>query len=271
VAILNTLQYAEIKKFSETLKLEVERATEELRSANKRLQEVDRLKDEFLQVTSHNLRTPMTTIIGYVWILLRQMQDLPPESEQKLKRVYNCSQHMLALINDMLDVSRIESGRLQMMFESVNIANLARDVRDELEGLAEDKKITLTVHSEEGFLVKADRNRTHEVLVNLLGNAIKFTPDGGLVTITFRQKGDFVITSISDTGIGISAEDMHHLFHKYGRIETPSLSPIPQSSGTGLGLYICKKVVELSGGSILVSSEPGKGSTFTFSLPKVTM
>lgn len=269
VALLNTLQYAEIKKFSETLKVEVAKATEELRAANTRLEELDRFKDEFLLVTSHNLRTPMITIIGYVWLLLRRMKDIPPESEKKLKRIYNSSQHMLALINDMLDVSRMESGRMQMVFESFNVVSMARDVREELTGLAEDKQLSLVVRDSGEYLVKADRNRTHEVFVNLIGNAIKFTPDGGSVTVSFSEEGAYIVSSIADTGIGISSEDMPRLFQKYGRIEAPSLTPLPVSSGTGLGLYICKRVIELSGGTIGVQSEVGKGSVFSFTLPKV--
>lgn len=173
---------------------------------------------------------------------------------------------MIALINDMLDVSRIEGGRMEMIVEAIDIVRIAQDVKDELSGQAAEKHIQIFVE-DTSYTVKADRNRLHEVLVNLINNAIKFSVDGGTISISFKEIYGYIGTYIIDTGIGISQENMRLLFTKFGRIDT-SFSSIAQVPGTGLGLYICKKIIELSGGDISAESVLGKGSTFMFTLPK---
>ncbi len=237
-----------------------------LKKANIKLQKLDELKDEFLSVASHDLRTPVTAIKGYLWLMLRNKENLTDKQRDQLTRIYNSSERMIALINDMLDVSRIEGGRMQMVFETIDIVYVAKDVQQELAGQAAEKRIQIFVN-EGTFLAKTDRNRLHEILVNLIGNAIKFTPEGGKITLSYYEQYGYVVTNVTDTGIGISQENMRLLFTKFGRIDT-SFSSIAQVPGTGLGLYICKKIVEMSGGEISAKSEIGKGTTITFTLQK---
>jgi signal transduction histidine kinase len=177
---------------------------------------------------------------------------------------------MVTLINDMLDVSRIEGGRLELALSDFDIVQATQTVVADLGYKTQEKHINVAVATPpQPLSVHADRNKTHEILTNLLGNAIKFTPEGGRITISFEQKNNMIAISVTDTGIGIKKEDFPKLFTKFGRLDT-SFSGISQVPGTGLGLFICKKIVELSGGTVSVDSTPGVGSTFTFTLPKNT-
>ncbi len=267
LALNNAHNYDEIKRFNITLQEEVKRATEKLRQANEHLKELDKMKDEFLSVASHDLRTPMTAIKGYLWLMLKKLNTFPEDSGEKLRRIYNSTERMIALINDMLDISRIEGGRIEIVHEEFNIVDTAKEVEQELLGQTEERHQQFIIENGT-YMVRADRNRTHEVLVNLIGNAIKFTPNGGSIHVTFRERGGSVVTSVTDSGIGIAKEDIQKLFKKFGRIDNSDKMPT-HVPGTGLGLYICKKIIELSGGEISVTSEKDKGSSFIFSLPKV--
>jgi len=266
LAVKNSQQYDEIKRFNETLQDEIKRATEKLQQANEHLKELDKMKDEFLSVASHDLRTPMTAIKGYLWLMMKKVSLFSPDETEKLHRIYNSTERLIALINDMLDISRIEGGRMEIVHEHFAILDTIHDVEQELLGQAAERKLTIIVKPG-NFSVHADRNRTHEVLVNLIGNALKFTPEGGTVTVSCEDIGSAIATSVTDTGIGIKPENIHYLFKKFGRIDTSDRLQT-QVPGTGLGLYICKKIIELSGGKITVESTIGKGTTFMFTLPK---
>lgn len=246
------------------------RVGQELREAQDRemarVKELDRLKDEFVSLVSHDLRTPMTAIKGYVYLLLKQREGLPSEAVRQLQVVYDSSERMIRLIGDLLDVSRIEAGRMQLSIEAMDIAGSAAEVREELQPQVLERKLSLEVARTGEVRVRADKARVHQVLVNLVSNAIKFTPEGGKITVGFEKKGGEVITHVADTGVGIAKPDLGKLFTKFGRLDS-SLVGISRAAGTGLGLYVCKKVVELSGGEIWAESELGKGSTFSFSLP----
>ena len=240
---------------------------QEIQEANEKLKVLDKLKDEFLSLATHELRTPMTAIKSYLWMLMNKGKTLDEEKKKLyMNRVYTSTQRLLNLVNELLDVSRIESGRLKLTPTSFDLLGLTKEVNDELVARVADRKQTLTIQDTPIPQIYADKDKIHEVLLNLIGNSIKYTPEEGKITVNFGQKDGMVQVSIIDTGRGISKEDMSKLFTKFGRLDN-TLVAIGETGGTGLGLYICKQLVELSGGKIWVESEVGKGSTFAFTIP----
>lgn len=242
----------------------VNKTAEQLKVANQRLEEMDKLKDEFLSLASHELRTPMTIIKDYVSLMLDD-KTLSDENRQKLEKVHLSAQRLIALVNDNLDVSKIESGAMEFKPVNFDISKLAVEVKDELLEKYSKKNIKLEVQVG-NYNVYADKDKIYQVLINLIDNAIKFTPDAGLIEVSFKINDKKLETTVSDSGSGIKPEDMHKLFVKFERIEN-SAFPIAKTSGTGLGLYITKKIIERSDGTINAISEFGKGTKFIFNLP----
>jgi len=242
-------------------------ATRKLQKANIRLRELSTLKDEFVSIASHQLRTPMTAIKSYLWLVMQKKDEaLNSKDRKNLDRAYESTERTIALVKDMLTVSRIEGKRLDLDMVEIDLYELAKKVCEELKIKADEKGIHFVLGSPKTkTIVKADQERIREVLQNLTDNAIKFTPKGGRVRIFFKKAGRRIETSVSDTGAGISKQDMPKLFQKFSRLEH-SFSKIAETPGTGLGLYIAKQVVGLHKGSIRVKSKVGKGSVFTFSL-----
>jgi signal transduction histidine kinase len=272
VAVKNALSYEEIKRFNITLEEEVNKATVDLQSANDRLKELDTLKDEFVSLASHELRTPMTVIKSYIWLLLDGKQG-PINDKQKmyLERTFGSVERLINLVNDMLNVSRIESGRMLIEKENVDITQLVKTTLDELRAKADELQLHLEIDikKENVLSVNADPDKIKQVLLNLIGNSLKFTPAGGTITVILDEKDSLVEISVVDTGQGINKEDIEKLFKKFGMIGKNYLSK-QGTQGTGLGLYLTKSIVELHGGTISVVSEgEGKGTTFSFTLPKV--
>ena len=267
VGFLSRTQRETLRELVGVVSIAIERAQiyVDLREANSRLKALDRLKDEFVSLVSHELRTPLTAIKGYVWLMMNKKQEAEKQKTY-IERVYASTERLIHLVNDMLNVSRIETGRMEFKFEKVDIVKLATEVKEEVAARAAQKGIEVTVADSKALRVKADLEKTREVLLNIVGNALKFTPQGGKVCVEFAQEKGFVRTSISDTGVGIKKEDMGKLFVKFGRLSN-TLSSISTVPGTGLGLFICKKIIEMSQGRIWVESEFGKGSTFHFTLP----
>lgn len=245
--------------------------TQQLARTNERLKELDQLKDEFVSVASHELRTPMTAIRLYVWMALHR-SDVPlsQKLERYLYRTLISTERLISLVNDMLNVSRIESGHIEITPKAFDIVSLVKDVMEEVKVKADEKKLQLISMEQKLPQVFADPNKVHEILLNLLGNALKFSYPGGTITISFFTDGQVVEVAISDQGCGIAKEDLSRLFHKFGRLDSSYVS-ISTSGGTGLGLYISKSLVELMHGEIWATSEGmDKGATFTFSLPIAT-
>ncbi|MEX0616445.1 MAG: HAMP domain-containing sensor histidine kinase [Candidatus Woykebacteria bacterium] len=242
--------------------------TQEVYKMNAQLHDLDKAKDEFVSIVSHELRTPMTAIKSYVWLALNgRAGKLNDQMKNYLTKVYESSERLIGLINDVLDVSHIETGRIQVETQPISPLKVAQEVADTLAPRATEQEIELKIKKDEHVpMVASDPMKLNEILVNLVGNALKFTPKGGTITVSFAKQGGFVETSVTDTGIGISKEDLSKLFTKFGRI-AKNYSTIAQSTGSGLGLYITKNYVEIMGGKIWINSEEGKGSTFTFSLP----
>lgn len=272
VAIQNSQSYDKIKNFNATLSEEVRKATADLRQANERLRTLDTLKDDFVSVASHELRTPMTAIRSYAWMALNR-SDIPLSEKVKkyLVRVLISTERLINLVNDMLNISRIEAGKIEISPEPFDLIPLCRDIVDEAYySKSMDKKINLSLLEKPVPKVFADPDKLRQVLLNIVGNSLKFTPSGGSITLDFFSDGKVVEISVKDTGVGIAQEDISRLFQKFGKLDN-SYVATATSGGTGLGLYISKKIIELMHGTIRVSSEGiGKGATFTVTVPVAT-
>ena len=260
----------EIEKLATSLALSEQKIKEQLEAlerAHEKLKELDKMKDEFISITSHELRTPMTAVQGYLWMLQKKGGELNAKQKKYLERAQGGSERMIRLINDMLDVSRIEQERVELEIRTVELTPIIEEVVDELKIKAKKKKLKLEFLAGDRPLppVKADAGKVRRILTNLLDNALKFTEEGG-VTIEGYKKGRFVQVNVTDTGRGISKEDLPRLFKKFGRLESDFVTAA-EAGGTGLGLYISRALVERMRGKISVQSTPKKGSTFSFTLP----
>ena len=222
-----------------------------------------------MSVISHELRTPMTSIRGYIWMVLNgRGGKVTKRQKHYLQRAAVSTKRLIDLVSDVLTVSRIEGGKLTVNLSPGSIVNLAESVVEELNGRAQEKKIRIVVKKPKKSIpqVMYDRDKMREVLINMIGNAIKFSPKENSINISFDKNGSMVSTIISDSGPGIAKSDLPRLFKKFGRLEH-SFATIAESSGTGLGLYISKQIVDRHNGKIGVDSKLGKGSAFYFSLP----
>lgn len=258
IAIERSQIYADLKK-----------ANEKLHDANIRLQELDHLKDEFVSVASHELRTPMTAIKSYLWLALAGRGG-PISEKQKfyLDRAYNSTDRLLKLVNDMLNVSRIESGRMSFEIQQVDMVKLVNEVIGEVKPRADELGLNIKVENNITFeAVMADPDKIKEVLINLIGNSLKFTPSGGFITICFEKTPRQIVTHVQDNGAGIPDEDLSKLFQKFGLLKGSYTVNQNAAQGTGLGLYICREILNQHKGAIWASSQGrGKGSQFSFAL-----
>ncbi len=244
------------------------KTSQDLQEANSKLQQLDKLKDDFVSVASHELRTPMTAIRSYVWMALHK-SDIPlsQKLERYLYRTLVSTERLINLVNDMLNVSRIESGRIEITPKAFDIVALVKEVIEEVKAKSDEKRLQLVVMEHRLPQVFADADKVHQILLNLIGNSLKFTYPGGSITTDFFTDGKMVEISIKDNGSGIAPDDLNKLFHKFARLDNSYVS-ISTSGGTGLGLYISKTLIELMHGKIWVKSDGvDKGSTFCFSLP----
>jgi signal transduction histidine kinase len=253
-----------LQRLNAELERRVAERTQELLAANIRLQELDCLKSMFIASMSHELRTPLNSIIGFTGVILMGFAgSLTEEQKTQLIMVKNSANHLLSLINDVIDVSKIETGKIKLLIERFNLRELLLEVRDSLHLTASKKGLALFVEVPQTLAVETDQRRIRQVIVNLVGNAIKFT-EKGEVRIHVAEKNGNIEIAVSDTGPGIRKEDIQKLFAAFSRIQLPD-HPIVE--GTGLGLYLSQRIASLFGGDIRVESVFGKGSTFTFSLP----
>jgi len=255
----------ELKKYRLHLEELIQERTSELISAKERAEAADRLKSAFLATMSHELRTPLNSIIGFTGILLQGLVGpLNDEQKKQLNMVKTSANHLLSLINDVLDISKIEAGQLQVEHEPFDLPKSIRKIEHTVRPLAEKKHLTLNVIiSPDIGIIKSDMRRVEQILLNLLSNAIKFTEEGG-ITLMCTMQNETVKINVEDTGIGIKTEDIDKIFRPFLQIDSGITR---KYEGTGLGLSICKKLVRLLGGDIRVQSEYGKGSIFTFTIP----
>lgn len=234
-----------------------------------RLREVDRLKDEFVSIVSHELRTPLTSIRGSVQLVLDEPNAVPhPEHQQLLQIALNNCERLVRIINDMLDVAKIESGNITLKLKPVNVVDIVRQSIQVVEGPARLAQVTLDARLPARLRpVMVDPDRMVQALVNLLSNAVKFAPHGSTVTITATGSDTAVTLTVADQGEGIAPENLHRLFRKFQQVDSSSSR---RKGGTGLGLAITKALVEQHGGRIFVDSEVNKGTRFSFTLPAAT-
>ncbi|HPI93230.1 MAG TPA: ATP-binding protein [Deltaproteobacteria bacterium] len=257
----------ELQKAHDELELRIRERTAELVSANERLRELDRLKSQFLATMSHELRTPLNSIIGFTGIL-RQGFAGPVNDEQKkqLDMAYTSAKHLLSLINDLLDLSRIEAGKVELEHKGFNFADVVTEVVNGLMPMTNQKGISL--HAElpgPGISMTGDRKRCYQVLLNLANNAVKFTEQGEIRIDAGAEDGKLRVC-VADTGIGIKPENLPMLFEAFRQVDGSAKRVY---EGTGLGLYLCRTLLTLMGGEIEVESEFGRGSRFTFTVPLI--
>jgi signal transduction histidine kinase len=231
------------------------------------LKELDKMKSEFIAMVAHELRAPIATVEQQLTAILNKtVGDLTESQEQLLSRAKERARGVLTLIKDLLDLSRIEAGKMVQYKEPLALQEVVQKVIDFMKIEAERKRIDLRFTPAAGTsLVCADRNNMEEVFTNLISNAIKYTPEQGRVSVTRGEEGGFVKATVSDTGIGIQKENLLQIFDKFFRVKSPETRQI---IGTGLGLYIVKSIVDAHLGAIAVESEVGRGTTFTVSFPK---
>jgi len=233
------------------------------------MREADSLKSQFLANMSHELRTPLNSIIGFSRVILKGIDgDINETQEQDLTAIYNAGQHLLGLINDILDISRIEAGKMDLSFEEVDLDEIVRGVMSTAAGLVRDKPIELVTDLPENLpSVHADNMRVRQILLNLVSNAAKFTEKGQIgisASVLKRADQHEILIAVFDTGPGIAPEDHEKLFERFSQVDA---SATRRAGGTGLGLAITRHLVELQGGRIWVESAQGEGSTFLFTLP----
>ena len=245
------------------LEKKVAERTRELSEANLHLQELDRLKSLFIASMSHELRTPLNSIIGFTGIMAKGLAgEINAEQKKQLGMVQDSARHLLALINDVIDISKIEADKIEAGISTFNLADVIGDVRTTYNTAAQERGLVLAMEAPTPITVTSDERRIRQIIMNLVSNAIKFS-DKGRVDVSVEQKGDVVEISVRDTGIGIGKEDLEQLFRPFGRIAMPGRL----TEGTGLGLYLSRKLARFLGGDITVTSEPGGGSLFTFTFP----
>lgn len=224
-------------------------------------------RQEFLSVMSHELRTPMTGVKGYLSMILEgDAGEISPDVKEFVAQAYIANDRLIRLVEHMMKVARVQEGKISLKIGKVNIGREAKMIVSDFQIPAKEKKLTLEYAGGGDLCVKADPDRAREILMNLVSNAVKFTPEGGQIKVSHRLDDNWVITDVADTGVGIKKEDQDRLFEIFSK---GNLSLAGQEKGTGLGLYLARRLAEAQGGKLwLEHSEPGKGSTFSLALPK---
>jgi signal transduction histidine kinase/DNA-binding response OmpR family regulator len=243
---------------------EVEAYSQSVLRAKEDVERASRFKDQFLSTMSHELRTPLNAVLGFSELLTDvRYGPLTERQARYVNHIHTSGQHLLRLINDILDLSKIEAGRLQLSIESVSVDATIAEVCEFLDPLVAKNGHQLSRDVPSGLVVHADPTRFRQMLMNLLGNAIKFTPKGGNIALAARERGNMVCMEVRDSGPGIPPEERQRIFEAFHRVKQSEKA----SEGTGLGLAITRRLVELHGGELSVESEPGSGSCFYFTLP----
>ena len=264
--IVNALRQQRLSRQNKRLVDDLQRSNKLLFEANRQLRAATEAKSIFLAHMSHELRTPLNAINGFSDLLLGGVAgEINNQQRQCLEDILSSGKHLLSLINDILDLSKVEAGKMDIRPESLRLADVVDDAVTTVKPMLDDSRHELAISIAEDLPpVYGDRNRLKQILLNLLSNAIKFTPDGGKLYLETSGKGDFCRVSMVDNGIGIRKEDQTCIFEPFTQLDT---QPGERKQGTGLGLALTKQLVELLGGKIWVESEYGKGSQFNFIIP----
>ncbi len=266
VAIQNALRFEEIARFNETLQGEVREATAELRESNKKLKSLDEAKDEFISMASHQLRTPLTSVKGYLSMVLEgDAGKLNPTQHQLLEQAFASSQRMVYLISDFLNVSRLQTGKFTIERTPVILSNVVQQEASQLKSTADSRNLTIECNVPANFpVLQLDESKLRQAIMNFMDNAIFYSRPGGVIKVDLIKNATDLVLTVQDSGIGVPMSERHHLFTKFYRATNARTA---RPDGTGIGLFMAKKVVVAHGGSIIFSSVEGKGSTFGFRLP----
>jgi signal transduction histidine kinase len=245
---------------------EIQARTRELAEKTQQLEIANQHKSEFLANMSHELRTPLNAINGFSEVLLEKLfGDINPKQEEYLRDILTSGQHLLSLINDILDISKVEAGRMELERTRFDLREALHSSLMMIRERTTRHAIQLNLNMDDTIgELEADERKVKQVIFNLLSNAVKFTPDGGCITMTARMSDSVAAVAVQDTGIGIAPDEQARIFEEFQQAKQ---DPLQKQEGTGLGLTLAKKFVELHGGRIWVESEVGKGSTFTFTIP----
>ncbi|MFZ5659742.1 MAG: sensor histidine kinase [Pseudomonadota bacterium] len=256
----------ETAREAEDAKYELEKTIVELDLANKQLQDMDRMKSQFFASMSHELRTPLNAIIGFAEDALDGLAgDLSPPQHRYVENILNAGRHLLALINDILDLAKLQAGKSRLYLAPLRLQGTFEEIRNIFQPLVLRKRQVFTVADADALPpVLADETKLYQILSNLVSNAHKFTPEGGHISVRAAVDGDMMRIEVGDDGIGIPAAALPHLFEEFHQVDTMRK---PRQQGTGLGLAITRRLVEMHGGQISVASEVERGSTFAFTLP----
>jgi signal transduction histidine kinase len=270
IGLQNALRFEEIQRFNITLGEEVAAKTKELQRKNRRLEELDNIKDDFISMASHQLRTPLTAVKGYLSMVLEgDAGSLNVTQTQMLKQAFNSSQRMVFLITDLLNISRLKTGKFYIDPTSVDLSEIVAQEIEQLIDTAKVKGINLAYVRPETFpKLMLDEVKIRQVIMNFIDNAIYYTPNDGSITVTLADKPHVVELRVKDTGMGVPKSEQHHLFTKFYRATNARKA---RPDGTGLGLFMAHKVINAQGGTIIFSSTENKGSTFGFSFSKSQM
>jgi len=267
--IINALRQQRLSRENKRLVDDLQWSNKLLFEANKQLKKTTDAKSVFLASMSHELRTPLNVIIGFSELMIDEVPgEINEEQRQCLNDVLSSSKHLLSLINEVLDLSKIESGKVELRLSNIVLTKVIESLKSTLMPILAPRKQSLDIEIEEGLPpVYADKAKLRQVFLNLLTNAIKYTSDGGKLKIEAVRDGDWCQVSVIDNGTGIKKEDQERIFEPFTQID---VLPQEKREGTGLGLALSKQLVEMSGGKIWVESEYGKGSQFTFTVPLAT-
>lgn len=244
---------------------EIKRARDEALDEARRQKEANRAKDVFLSNMSHELRTPLNAIIGFAQIL-NAKPDTPPQVKTFVEKILISGKNLLELVNTILDFSKISAGKTEVVNETFDLWEMMHEAAVMIEPLSEKKSLSIDCNVPEHVLVFGDRQLLKQVFVNLLGNAVKFSPQNGRIEVFFEKQGEMVLLGIKDQGPGIEPRQIESLFEPFVQVREHQNAAI---KGTGLGLSIAKKIIELHGGKIWVESSPGQGSSFFVRIPQV--
>lgn len=266
IAIQNTLSVQEIRDINASLERRIEEATAKLTRTNDRLRKLDETKDEFISMASHQLRTPLTSVKGYISMVLDgDAGKLTTEQRKILEQAFGSSQRMVYLIGDFLNVSRIQTGKFEIEHEPVNLAGVVSQEINQLVETAKTKRITMTYEVPENFpTINADENKLRQVMMNFMDNAIYYSPADTKIKVQLYKDAGSVVFKVTDQGIGVPKSDQPKLFTKFFRAPNAKQQ---RPDGTGIGLYMAKKVIVGHHGTVIFETKEGKGSTFGFRLP----
>jgi signal transduction histidine kinase len=273
-AIEKAKLYEQLKHASDQLERKIQAATADIAQQNEllrrqaiELEQASALKSQFLANMSHEFRTPLNAILGYTSMLLQGVAgSLEPPAKRQLGRIESNGRHLLAIINEILDISRIEAGRMPLQMSTFNVPELISEVKAELEPIILRTKLAITIDVPKDLpAIRSDRQKAKQILLNLLSNALKFTHQGGVKISARRDAKERTMSlSVADTGIGIAPADQGRIFEDFRQLDN---SPTRAYGGTGLGLSICRRLAQMLDGRITLQSEVGRGSTFTLLLP----